>query len=253
MNRQQLLVVSAAVALFFILYFGCGTQTKEQKAIDQSRALTTEALDIKSHIESTLGTLDASQKSKILVFESNKDSKDPSVLKQLSSAWHNAQHDEIAAWYAEKIADVEKTEESWSIAGANYYLAIAQNTDKAMRDFCTQKAVNAFQNAVSLNPKKIEHKINLALCYTENPPQDNPMKGILLLRELDKENPDNVPVNVQLARLAIKTGQYDKAIARLEKVLKSEPENKKAICLLADAYKETQNTKASELEKRCNN
>ncbi len=253
MNRQQLLVVGAAVALFFTLYFGCGTQTKEQKAIDQSRALTTEALDIKSHIESTLATLDASQKSKIMAFESNKDSKDPSVLKQLSSAWHNAQHDEIAAWYAEKIADVEKTEESWSIAGANYYLAIAQNTDKAMRDFCTQKAVNAFQNAVSLNPKKIEHKINLALCYTENPPQDNPMKGILLLRELDKENPDNVPVNVQLARLAIKTGQYDKAIPRLEKVLTSEPENKKAICLLADAYRETQNARAFELEKRCNN
>lgn len=251
MNRQQLIVVGSAIVLLFVLYFGCETQTKEQKAIDQSRALTTEALDIKSHIEKTFSTLDAPLKASIQSLDA--ESKDPSVLKQISAAWHNAKHDEIAAWYAEKVADVEKTEDAWSIAGANYYLAIAQNTDKPLRDFCTQKAVNAFQNAVSLNPKKVEHKVNLALCYTENPPQDNPMKGILLLRELDKENPDNVIVNVQLARLAIKTGQFDKAISRLEKVLTAEPENKKAICLIAEAYAGTQNSKAMEYEKRCNN
>ena len=120
-----------------------------------------------------------------------------------------------------------------------------------MRDFCTQRAVNAFQNAASLNPTKLDYKINLALCYTENPPQDEPMKGILLLRDLDKENPDNAAINIQLARLAIKTGQFDKAIARLEKVLASEPNNKKAVCFLAEAYKNTQNPKAAELAQKC--
>ena len=120
-----------------------------------------------------------------------------------------------------------------------------------MRDFCTQRAVSAFQNAISLNPTKLENKINLALCYTENPPQDNPMKGILLLRDLDKENPDNIAVNLQLARLAIKTGQLDRAIVRLETVLTKEPNNKKAICLLADAYSGSQNAKAAEMMKKC--
>ena len=251
MNRQQLIVVGSAIALFFVLYFGCDTKDKTQKALTQSRALTTEALDIQSHIETTLASLDASQKGSIMALTTQSESKDPSVLKQLSSAWHNAKHDEIAAWYAEKIADIEKTEDSWSIAGANFYLAIAQNEEKSMRDFCTQRAVNAFQNAVSLNPTKLEHKINLALCYTENPPSDNPMKGILLLRDLDKENPDNALVNVQLARLGIKTGQFDKAIARLEKVLSQEPDNKKAICLLADAYEGTKNPKAAEMAQKC--
>lgn len=251
MNKQQLILIGSAVALFFILYFGCGTQSKEQKAIGQSRALTTESLDIKSHIEKISASLPASQKAAIQSLD--KESKDPSVLKQISAAWHDAQHDEIAAWYAEKIADIEKTEEAWSIAGANYYLAIGQNEDKSVRDFCTQKAVNAFQNAASINPTKIEHKVNMALCYTENPPQDNPMKGILLLRELEKSNPDNAIINIQLARLAIKTGQFDKAIARLEKVIAADPTNKKAVCLLAEAYKNTQNPKALEYEKLCNN
>lgn len=252
MNKLQLIVVGSAIALFFLLYFGCDTQTREQKAIDQSRALTTEAMDIKSHAEATLTSLNTTQKMDIqshMSIKPNQDSTD--FLKQLSSAWHSANHDEIAAWYAEQVADIEKTEEAWSIAGANYYLAMTQNTEPQIRDFCMQRAVNAFQNAISIDPSKIENKINLALCYTENPPQDNPMKGILLLRDLDQENPENILVNLQLARLAIKTGQFDKAIVRLETVLSKEPDNRKAICLLADAYKETQNAKAKEMMQRC--
>ncbi len=251
MNKQQLITIGGAIVLFFVLYFGCDTQTKEQKAIDQSRELTKEALDIKAHAEAILATLDATSKSTIQTLTLQAESKDPAVIKKLSAAWHDAQHDEVAAWYAEQIAEIEKNEEAWSIAGANYYLAISQNMDKSIRDFCTQKAVNAFQNAASLNPTKVEHKINLALCYTENPPQDNPMKGILLLRDLEKDNPENVAVNIQLARLAIKTGQFDKAIARLEKIIGAEPTNKKAACLLADAYNSTQNPKAADMTKLC--
>ena len=251
MNKQQIIVISSAIALFFILYFGCDTQSKEQNAITQSRALTTEALDIKAHIAETLGKLGAAQKATIQSLAPKADSKDPSLLKQLSAAWHNAGHDEIAASYAEQVAEIEKTEESWSIAGANYYLAIQQSTEEAVRNFSTQHAVNAFQSAASINPTNIEHKINLALCYTENPPQENPMKGTLLLLDLEKQNSGNVPVNIQLARLGIKTGQFDKAIGRLEKVLAKEPENKRAVCLLADAYSGANNPKASQMAKLC--
>jgi Flp pilus assembly protein TadD len=251
MNKQQILVVASAVALFFILYFGCDTKTREQNAIGQSRALTVEALDIKAHISTTFDKLPAEQKAVIQPLLQKAESKDPSVLKQISAAWHNAGHDEIAASYAEQVADVEKTEETWSIAGANYYLAIQQSQEETVRNFATQHAVNAFQNAASLNPTNIEHKINLALCYTENPPQDNPMKGTLLLLDLEKQNTGNVSINIQLARLGIKTGQFEKAIARLEKVLIKEPENKRANCLLADAYNKSNNPKAAEQARKC--
>ena len=109
----------------------------------------------------------------------------------------------------------------------------------------------AFQNAASLNPTNIEHTINLALCYTENPPADNPMKGTLLLLNLEKANSGNIPVNIQLARLGIKTGQFDKAIARLEKILAKEPDNKRAVCLLAEAYSKSNNAKSAELVRKC--
>jgi tetratricopeptide (TPR) repeat protein len=251
MNKQQILVVASAVALFFILYFGCDTKSKEQKVLTQSRALTVEALDIKSHISSTFDKLTAEQKAVIQPLNQKADSKAPSVLKELSAAWHNAGHDEIAASYAEQVADIEKSEEAWSIAGANYYLAIQQSQEETVRNFSTQHAVSAFQNAASLNPTNIEHKINLALCYTENPPQDNPMKGTLLLLDLERQNSGNVLVNLQLARLGIKTGQYEKAIVRLEKVLIKDPDNQRAVCLLAEAYNMSNNPKAAEQARKC--
>ena len=252
MNRQQIIVVASAVALFFILYFGCEVQSKEQKNFETARVLTGPAFDMVSVIKDATKTLTPAQASDIQsLTQKGEETKDPSVLKQLSAAWHNAGHDEVAAHYAEQIAESEKTDEAWSIAGANYYLALQKSEDKSLRDFCVNQAAKAFQNAASLNPAKLEHRINLALCYTENPPQDNPMKGILLLRELDAQNPDNVAVNSQLARLAIKTGQFDKAIARLEKTLTKEPNNGKLMCLLADAYSGANNPKATEAIQKC--
>jgi tetratricopeptide (TPR) repeat protein len=251
MNRQQLVVVGSAIALFFILYFGCDVKTRQQKAIETGRALTIEKLDVKELIAKTLTTLSPSQRADIQALTEKAVNGDPSVLKQLSGTWHKAEHDEIAAYYAEQVAIKENTDEAWTITGANYYIGIQNNEDKQIRDFCRDKAIEAFQNAASLNPTKLEHRINLALCYTENPLADNPMKGILLLRDLDKENPNNVSINTQLARLAIKTGQFERAIERLEKMIAIEPTNPKVICLLAEAYEGAKNPKSQELKNKC--
>ena len=252
MNRQQIIVVASAVALFFCLYFGCDVESKEQKTFEVARTLTGATMDIASLKQEATKTLNPTQAAEIeALTQKSEASKDPSVLKQLSAAWHNVGRDEMAAHYAEEIAVLEKTDDAWSIAGANYYLALQKTEDKPLRDFCANQAAKAFQNAASLNPTKLEHRINLALCYTENPPADNPMKGILLLRELDTQNPENVAVNTQLARLAIKTGQFDKAIGRLEKVLVKEPNNPKLVCLLAEAYAGANNPKATEANQKC--
>jgi len=84
-------------------------------------------------------------------------------------------------------------------------------------------------------------KVNLALCYVEYPLQDNPMKGILMLVDLNKNNPDNSLVLTNLGRLAIQTRQYDKAIERLGRVVELDPKNRNANCLLAQAYGEMGN------------
>ena len=80
------------------------------------------------------------------------------------------------------------------------------------------------------------------------------MKGILQLRELDTKFPNNAKVLFQLAKLAMRTNQYEKAVARLEQILKTNPNNPDAICLIADAYKGQGNAaKASVFAQKCQN
>ncbi len=254
MNRAQIILISSAIGLFFILYFGCDVKSKEQKTVATARALTAETVNPTTLIEEATAALTAAQRPEIQqLTEKMAAESTPSVLKQLSAAWHNAGHDEVASVYAQQVAEAEKTDEAWSIAGANFYLALQKATDPNLREFCSKRAAEAFQNAASLNPAKLEHRLNLALCFVENPPADNPMKGILQLRELDAQNPENVIVNLQLARLAIKTGQFDKAIARLEKTFPKDPKNRKLVCLLADAYEGKGDAKAAEWKAKCVN
>ena len=253
MNRSILFTVIGFVVFFFILYFGCDVKTHEQNKIQAARDKTIETVDIDKMLSTAFDKLNDSQRLKIQSLTQQAKAKpETQTLKLLSSAWHDAGKDEIAAHYAEEVAALEKTDDSWSIAGGNFYLAAQKNNeDKALHTYCLQHAADAFQNAASINPSKWEHRLNLALCYTENPPQDNPMRGILMLRDLDKEHPENVSINLNLARLAIKTGQFDRAVDRLEKILSANSSNKRIICLLADAYTGKNDPKAAVYAKKC--
>lgn len=260
MGKSQLIAIASAVALFVGLYFGCEVKSHEQKAVEHARKVTGAAVDVDKILDEAQAKLSAAQRAELLALSAA--AQDTSkgnpkttadVLKKLSGFWHNASNDAIAAHYARQIAEIEKTDEAWEIAGANFFLALQQTQDKNLRDFCFKGAVDAFQNALSINPKRIEHKVNLALCYAENPPPDNPMKAAMMLLDLDKANPQNSVVNFQLARLAVRTGQFEKAIKRLEEVvLKNDPNNRRAQCLAAEAYAGVGNQqKAEEFAKKC--
>ena len=96
MNRAQLLVVLSAIALFFILYFGCEVKSKEQKKVETATALTRENLNPATLIEQATASLTAAQVAEIKpLTEKLATENTPSVMKQLSSAWHNAGHDDV--------------------------------------------------------------------------------------------------------------------------------------------------------------
>ena len=74
----------------------------------------------------------------------------------------------------------------------------------------------------------------------------------MLLLDLNKQYPENVSTLLALARFGMQTGQYAKAVTRLEKALQLEPENRKVICLIVQAYEGAGNVeKAKEFEKNC--
>ena len=65
---------------------------------------------------------------------------------------------------------------------------------------------------------------------------EQPMQGIMMLRELSQKEPENTAVLMALGQLSIRSGQYDKAIERYQEVVKLEPMNVKAHYALAQMY-----------------
>jgi len=243
LNKTQLLTIGAAILLFGILYFGCDTKPVTQKAIEKERALAVESTNIETLLLEAKAALPKATATDILALEKQMedaitDSTTITVLKELSGKWYQANHPAIAAFYAEQVAEKTTTEEAWSIAGTTYSICIQRSELEKVRQFCTNRAVTAFESAISLNPDNVAHQTNLALVYTENPPQENPMKGILMLVDLNKKHPQDIGVINNLGRLAMKTGQFKKAVERFGQVLELQPDNRDALCMISQAYGE---------------
>lgn len=259
MTKLQYIVVGGAVLLFLVLYFGCETKPPGQKQVEQTRILQTEATDVNILIREAHDQLPADQLSTIRALQqeltqANEDSLKVEVLKQLSGRWYENGQPAIAGHYAQEIADLEGTEEAWSIAGTTYAICVQRSDSDKVRTFCNQRAIRAFENAISLDPENVSNQVNLALTYTEIPPPNEPMKGVLMLRELEQSFPESALVLTSLARLAIKTGQFERAIQRLNQALELENDNLNAICLLAQAYAGAGNQmQAQAYDERCRN
>ena len=258
MTKLQIVSVVSAILLFVVLYFGCDTVSSEQKLIGESRKPGMVSTDISVLLKDAAETLDPTQTGIIEMLdaqvEAAQDSTKIDFLKQLSGKWYEFGKPAIAGFYAQSIAENDNSEESWSIAGTTYSICLQRSQEQKVRDYCYQNAVQAFESAVSVNPDNPQHKVNLAVLYTENPPPQNPMKGILMLRELTEKYPENASVLVNLGRLAIKTSQFDKAIERLSQALTLEPTNRQATCFIAQAYEAKGDQANADLYgKRCNN
>jgi len=64
------------------------------------------------------------------------------------------------------------------------------------------------------------------------------MKGITILREIEKTDSNNINLQLNFAFFSEKSGQWDRAIKRFEKVLKIKPDFIEAYLHLADAYEQ---------------
>ena len=240
MTKAQIGVIIGAILLVFGLYFGMETKPPKQKLVEKSRANSIEKTSVQNLLRDAKQALSLTDRQYLNSLESvaassQTDSSRSSVYKQLSSRWFQLGKPAIAGHFAERVAEIEGTEESWSIAGTTFAYALTSNAEAKVKDYSMDRARQCFENAMSINPENIQHRLNLAICYAEYPPAENPMKGIQLLLELNRNYPEEPTVLLQLGRFGLQTGQYEKAAARLKKALQLDPESRSAACLLVEA------------------
>ena len=237
MQRTQFLALFLACLAVFILYVGFRTKPSSFDKVEQSRAATATTTDVQTLIAEARQEITGTPASRILALEQELDAEAPDTetLKALSATWYELGYAPIAGHYAAQVAEAEGTAEAWGIAGHTFSLALGQNEEEKVRAYCLENAVAAYEKAISLDPEEVEYRLNLGLVYTEMPPQDNPMKGILMLVDLNKNYPDQPAVLFHLGRLAMKTGQTAKAVERLRQAAALRPDHRDTWCLLAQA------------------
>jgi Flp pilus assembly protein TadD len=79
-------------------------------------------------------------------------------------------------------------------------------------------------------------KANMAMTYLNT---ENPMQGIMMLREILEEDPTNEVALFNMGILSMRSNQYPKAVERFQQIVINNPKNTKARFYLGVSLLET--------------
>jgi len=149
--------------------------------------------------------------------------KEAEVLKLISRTWFEYGNYIVSGYYARKVAELLDSGDAWGIAGTTYGMGFKSSLKNDEKILAARQAIAALEKAEELQPDTLQHALNKGLIYLELSAVDAsvmPMEGVRMLQDLDRQYPDNVMVNMTLARLSVtRSGDLAKAKPRLEKVL----------------------------------
>ena len=244
MKKQQLLLIGGAVLLFaFLYYVGKPTAPKDPLAVSSlqnnidNQSIKFEDLLVKAKEKiSTDQVLRLNSLENSVIRGDVKDQK-IHVYHQLARFWSDsAKLFEPYAWYTGEAAKLENSEKSLTFAAQLYIDNLVTEGDPAMQKWLASQAKDLLDKALVINPNNDSSKIGLGACYIFGNISDNPMQGILPIREIVKKNPDNLYAQMILGLGGKKSGQLDKAIERFLLIVNKDPENLEAIFHLAECY-----------------
>ena len=151
-----------------------------------------------------------------------------------------------SAWYEAEAARLENSEKSLTFA-AQLFLSSLQQDQQADAQLTKWKALQArdlFERSLKINPNNDSSKVGLGGCILFGNISDNPMEGLKMIMDVTKKDSTNIYAQTMLVQGALISGQFDKAITRLQSVNRMQPDNIEAILMLADLY-ERNNDKAT--------
>ena len=160
---------------------------------------------------------------------------------QLATFWKDsAKEHDLYNFYTAEAAKLVNSEKNLTFAAQLILQDLRNEEDIAKRGWKSEQAIALFEKAIELNPANDSLKVELASCYVFGKGMagdaESTMKGIQQLLQVVKRDSTNMQAQLVLGIGGVISTQYDKAIDRLETVVKNEPSNIEAISWLADAY-----------------
>ena len=245
MQKPQWITLSVAVLLVFIVYFFGKTIPAKNinKQSNSSEQLATNDIATDSILLMAKKELTSSQLINIRDLEDslkkNASKKDQQlkIYHQLAHFWGDtAGIFEPYAWYEAEAARLENSEKTLTFAARLFLDNLQSDNIDERRRWKALQAKDLFERSLIINPLNDSSKIGLGACYLLGNISATPMEGILKIREVAEKDSTNVYAQMMLAKGAIISGQYDKAIIRLLNANRLEENNIEAILMLADVY-----------------
>ena len=243
MKKQQYILLSSALVLFVLLYFFAKTtQDKKKDVVIGSNRAENSTLTTNDILVNARKKLSASQQEQIAQLENaviRGDVKEQKikVYKQLAKYWGDTIHQhQLGVYYLGESAKLENSEKNLTFAAHLMLDDLLVEDNPGLQNWLATNAKALFESSLQLNPANDSSKIGLGACYMFGNISDNPMQGILAVRQVVEKNPGNLYGQMMLGLGGIRSGQLDKAIERFQIVVNKQPDNLEAIFHLAETY-----------------
>ena len=159
------------------------------------------------------------------------------VFHQLAHFWQDsARIFEPYAWYEAEAARLENSEKSLTFAAHLILENLRNEENDRLKRWKALQAKDLFERSLRINDKNDSTIVGLGACYIFGNIADNPMEGILKVRQVVERDSTNIYAQMVLGHGSLVSGQYDRAIDRFGKVLAINPKNLEAILMMAEVY-----------------
>lgn len=239
LSKQQFIVIASAFTLLLaLLIFGKTVNPNKptQPVVDAAQQInfTEQLANIKQ-------ALKPYQQNKLAVLElqlnAEKTSDKLTALNSLSNYWKDSIGiKEPYLFYLAEAAKLDNSEKTLTFAAQQITDNLLTVAEPALQHWLATNAKVLFDKALVINPNNDSSKIGLGACYILGDISNNPMQGILPVREIANKNPHNLYAQLILGLGGRKSGQFDKAIERFSIINQHQPNNTEIVLQLAECY-----------------
>jgi tetratricopeptide (TPR) repeat protein len=250
LKKQQIILVSSGVGLLCLIYFFGNTIPPKKNPGAVTATAGTKEISFKTILDASRQQLTPAQQAFVAQMEAGVvrgDVKEQQikVYKQLAGFWKDSAHLLLPyAYYSAEAAKLENSQKSLTFAAQFFLEGIRRQDNPDLQRWMATEAKDLFEKALQLAPNNDSLKIGLGSAILFGNLGEGPMVGIGKIREVADRDPENMYAQYMLGLGGLMSGQYDKAIDRLLKVVHHQPENVEVVLMLADAY-EQHNEKAN--------
>ncbi|MEP6846150.1 MAG: tetratricopeptide repeat protein [Panacibacter sp.] len=243
MKKQQLILASGGLILLVLLFFfGNTVPPVSAKAQEDESQPNTSEKGAAGIIDAAKKNINSFQSEKLAQLENsvvrgNVKEQQTGVYKQMAQYWEDSlQRPEIGAYYFGEAAKLENSEKNLNFAARLMLNMMMAGSNPDEVTWLATNAKDLYEQSLKINPANDSIKIELGACYLFGNISAMPMEGILKIKEVAERDTTNMYAQLMLGLGSIRSQQYDKAVERLEKVVKYEPYNIQALFNLAETY-----------------